>query len=379
MLSTIVALIALAPSVHLHVDGEGYLRFVREGRTVYAKEAVLTVTDGKLASVDGPLLNPRVQVPEGMTELKVDLTGRVFGVTSGVESELGQIVLALFPEDVRLVVDKGFLVSSYRPTVSDPGDGVAGVLRTGAVGEKKKTTTTTVVIAPATVGGTDIQLKQIVEVDGKVFTLGDIAVVTADAATKARLEALEVSTTPALGVPFRMTPEMVRLRLMRYGKEAETYKFSGSNQVTVTRRGQEITPAMFAAAAIRAAQAQLGADTALTAESGGINVIAPIGKLELVGENVQVSGTRISVRIAIIVDGERVNSRTLTLDKSDALSKMRAGQTVKLLVRSGAAVVETTGKVRSIDHATGVVMVTSATGAELSGKVVGIDTVEVVL
>jgi hypothetical protein len=136
---------------------------------------------------------------------------------------------------------------------------------------------------------------------------------------------------------------------------------------------------MFAAAAIRAAQAQLGADTALTAESGGINVIAPIGKLELVGENVQVSGTRISVRIAIIVDGERVNSRTLTLDKSDALSKMRAGQTVKLLVRSGAAVVETTGKVRSIDHATGVVMVTSATGAELSGKVVGIDTVEVVL
>ena len=53
MFSTIVALMALAPSVHLHVDGEGYLRFVREGRTVYAKEAMLTVTDGKLASVDG--------------------------------------------------------------------------------------------------------------------------------------------------------------------------------------------------------------------------------------------------------------------------------------------------------------------------------------
>ncbi len=376
MVSTLVALMALAPSVHLHVEGEGYLRFVREGRTVYAKEAVLTVTDGKLASADGPLLNPRVQVPAGVTELRVDLAGRVLGVTSGVESELGRIVLALFPEDVRLVVDNGFLVSSYRPTVSDPGDGVAGVLRTAKAVEK---TTSTIVTAPATVGGLQIELRQNVEVDGKVFTLGNIAVVTADAATKARLDALEISTTPALGVPFRMSPEMVRLRLLRYGKEAEAYKFSGSNQVTVTRRGQEITPAMFIEAALKAAQAQLGADTNLTAESGGISVIAPVGKLELVGENVLVSGTRVSVRVAIIVDGTRINSRTLTLDKSDALSKLRAGQTVKLLVRSGSAVVETTGKVRSIDHATGVVSVTSATGAELTGKVVGIDTVEVVL
>ncbi len=377
MISTLVALLALAPTVHVHVDGDGYLRFVRDGRTVYAKEAVLTVTDGKLASTGGPLLNPRVQVPAGVTELKVDMAGRVFGVASGVESELGRIVLALFPEDVRLVVDNGFLVSSYRPTVSDPGDGVAGVLRTGAAGEK---TATTIVTAAATVsGGIEIQLKQSAEVVGKVFTLGDIAVVVADAAVKSRIDALEVSTTPALGVPFRMTPEMVRLRLLRFGKEAETYRFSGSSMVTVTRRGQEITAAMFAEAAIKAAQAQLGSGTVLTAEAGGITIFAPVGKLELVGENVQVSGSRISVRVAIIVDGERINSRTITLYKSDALSKIRAGQTVKLLVRSGAAVVETTGKVRSIDHATGVVMVTSATGAELSGKVVGIDTIEVVL
>ena len=377
MISTFVALLAFAPCVPVHVDGEGYLRFVRDGRTVYAKEASLTVIDGKLASEGGPVLNPRVQVPANVTELKVGLSGNIVGVSSGVERVLGQIVLAVFPEDVRLVVDNGFLVSSYRPVVTDPGAETAGVIRTGKPNES---TATTSVVAPSTVGGIEIQLRENVQVDGKAFTLGQIATVVADAASKARLEAMEVSTTPALGVPYRMTPDMIRLRLLRFGKEAETFKFSGSNQVTVTQRGQEITPAMFIEAATKAAISQLGAETALSAEAIATNVIAPLGKLELVGESVQVSGTRVSVRVAIIVDGVRINSRTLTLDKTDSLSNLRVGQTVKLLVRSGSAVVETTGKLaRSIDQATGVVTVTSATGAELTGKAVAPNTIEVVL
>jgi hypothetical protein len=369
---TAVLVAAVAPSLHVRVDGDGYLRFVREGRTVYSREATLTVIDGKLACPEGPVLNPRVQVPADVTELSVDLGGVVTGGTAGVSRELGRIVLALFPDDVRMVVEDGFLVSSYRPDVTDPGVGTAGVIR--VAGPAPATTT-----APTTVVGVEVRLKDSAEVDGKAFLLGEIATIVSDSATKARLEALEVSTTPALGGALRMTAEMVRTRLLRYGKEAETYKFSGSNQVTVTRRGQMVTASMFSDAALKAARAELGPDTELSAEAGGVSMTAPVGKLDLVGESVLVSGNRVSVRIAIIVDGERINSRTLTLDKSDAVSKMRAGQTVKLLVRSGSAVVETTGRVRSIDHATGVVAVTSATGAELSGKVVGIDTVEVVL
>lgn len=364
-----LALSLIAPTVHVSVDGDGYLRFVRDGRTVYAREADLTVVDGKLASPLGPVLNPRVQVPADVTELSVDLAGVVFGETSGVKRELGRIVLAMFPEDVRLVVDSGFLVSSYRPEVSDPGVGLAGVVRTAAL--------STTVTVPATIAGIQIQLRDTVEVDGKTFTLGEIATVVADAGEKTRIEGLEISTTPALGVPYRMTSEMVRQRLLRYGKEADSYKFSGASQVTVTRRGQIVTVAQFNEAAVAAAK--LHEDTEWAADSSGVSVSVPIGKLELVGESTEINGGRASVRVAIIVDGVRINSRTVTLQRSDALSKIRIGQTVKLLVKSGTAVVETTGKVRVIDRATGSVSVTSATGADLVGKVVGVDTVEVVL
>jgi hypothetical protein len=364
-----LALSLIAPTVHVTVDGEGYLRFVREGRTVYAREADLTVVDGKLASPLGPVLNPRVQVPAEVTELTVDLSGIVFGESAGVKKELGRIVLAMFPEDVRLVVDNGFLVSSYRPEVSDPGVGLAGVVRTAA-----KSTTT---VAQATVAGVEIQLRDSVEVEGKSFSVGEIATVVAEPGLKARIEAFEVSTTPALGVPYRMTSEMVRQRLMRYGKEAEKYKFSGAGQVTVTRRGQVVTSAQFTDAAVAAAKAR--EDTEWAAESSGVSVSVPIGKLELVAESTEINGARATVRVAIVVDGVRINSRTVALQKSDALSKLRVGQTVKLLVKSGTAVVETTGKVRAIDRANGSVSVTSATGADLVGKAVGIDTVEVVL
>jgi hypothetical protein len=149
--------------------------------------------------------------------------------------------------------------------------------------------------------------------------------------------------------------------------------------VTVTQKGQTVTATMFNEAALRAALESLGADAKLVAEAGGPDAVVPVGKLELVGESVTTNGTRVSVRVAIVVDGARINSRTVTLDKGDAVTKIRVGQTVKLLVKSGAAVVETTGRVRSVDIATGNVVVTSATGADLIGKAVSADTVEVVL
>lgn len=371
MFSSLVAMIALAPSVAVHVDGEGFLRFVRDGRTVYAKEASLTVLDGKLASVDGPLVNPRVQVPAGVGALRVDLEGRIFGD----EKEIGRLVLAVFPDDVRLVVEKGFLVSSYRPTLFEPGSETAGVVRTGKLG-----TATVKIVAPATTAGSvEVQLREVAVVEATAFTLGDIATIVADDATRNRLATLEVSSTPALGVPYRMTAEMVRQRLLRFGKDAEKYKFSGAAQVTVTRRGQEVTAAMFGEAATRLAKERLGQEVALATENTGASVVAPVGKLELTAEEVVVNGTRVSVRVAILVDGVRFNSRTVTLTKDDPTSKMRIGQTVKLLVRSGSATVETSGRVRSINLATGDIAVTAVTGAELIGRAVATDTVEVKL
>jgi hypothetical protein len=349
------------------------MRFSREGRVVYAKQTTLTVVDGKIASTDGPLLNPRVQVAEGASELRVDLEGHLYAKFSDGEKEVGRIAIALFPEDVRPVVDKGFLVSSYRPEIVDPGSKTAGLIRTGS------TTAPTPNVTPTQQGVVEIKLKGEAEVSTAAFYLKDIAEVVADAQTRMRLETLEVSTTPALGATLRMSPEMVRLRLLRHSKEAEKFVFTGSTQVAVTRLGQEVTHQMFVDAALKAAREKFGTDVPVTCETSGPTIKVPMGKLELVGEDVKESGTRATVRVAILVDGERINSRTVTVDKADHLSKLAVGAVVKVLVRSSAAVVEISGRVRSIDRLSNSVVVETETGAELIGKVIGPNTIEVQL
>ncbi len=377
MITSLIALVTFAPlSVPVHVDGEGYLRFVRDGRVVYAKQATLTVTNGRLASMEGPDVNPRIQVAGTPTDLRIDLEGKVFGAYAGSEKELGRLVIAMFPDDVRLVVENGFLVSSYRPQVVDAGDGLAGVLRMGKPGG----TTSTNVTAPAVIAGSvEIQLLESVEVTGKSFTLGEIATVVADKDATVRLNSLEITMTPAFGGVLKMSAEMVRLRLLRFGKEAETYKFSGANQVAVSRKGQQVTGEMFAAAATSAVRERIGGDVNVVCESPGQTITVALGKLELAAESVQENGSKYVVRIAILVDGERINSRTLTVDKNDALSKITVGMTVKVLVRSSGALVETTGRVRSVDRTSETVVVVTATGAELSGTAIAPGTIEVKL
>lgn len=372
-MTSLLALAVFSPlTLPVSVDGDGYMRFTRDGRVVYSKQTTLTVVDGKVASTDGPLLNPRVQVADGATELRVDLEGHLYATFSSGEKEIGRIAIALFPEDVRPVVDRGFLVSSYRPEIVDPGTKTAGLIRTLTSGN-------TVHETPVTNGVVEIRLLPLAEVSTSSFLLRDIAEVVADEATKARLESLEVSTTPALGGTLKMSPEMVRLRLLRHTKDAEKFKFSGANQVEVTRKGQEVTHHMFVEAALAAARDKFGPETPVSSDSTGPTIRVPMGKVELVGEDVKESGTRAIVRVAILVDGERINSRTVTVDKTDALSKLSIGATVKVLVKSSAAVVETTGRVRSIDHFNKTVTVMTETGAELIGKAVAPGTIEVQL
>lgn len=378
MLNTLIALVTvIAPiNVQVHVDGDGFMRFAREGRVVYSKKTSLTVTNGVLASTDGPTVNPRISVAEIPDDLRVDLDGTVSGIYQGSERKLGKLVIALFPEDVRPVADRGFLVSSYRPDIADPGTGLAGVVRMG----RPEGSATVTVVAPAVASSTvEVRLLDIAQVEGKSFTLGEIASVAADEATKRRLESIEVGTTPAFGATLKLSPEMVRLRILRFEKQAESYTFSGPSQVEVSRKGQAVTPAMFESAALDAVKKQLGSDSPLVCESNGPTITVALGKLELVGENIQENGSKYLVRVAILVDGVRINSRTVTVAKNDALSKMTVGMTVKVIVRANGAIVETSGKIRSIDKSNETVIVESETGAELMGRAVAPGVIEVVL
>ena len=124
LLSVALLLLALSPWARaeaVRVDGEGFLRFVRDGRVVYAKEAELVARDGRLCHRLGPAVIPSITV--GST-FEIDLEGNVR--SGGVV--VGRLVLATFAVPVSKI-EEGFLVSPERPKLGNPGEGVIGVVR----------------------------------------------------------------------------------------------------------------------------------------------------------------------------------------------------------------------------------------------------------
>ncbi|HVL39492.1 MAG TPA: hypothetical protein VM328_08900, partial [Fimbriimonadaceae bacterium] len=110
----------------VRVEGEGYLRFVRDGRVVYAKEAALQAIDGKLCHSEGAPVIPTISVA---APFMVNLEGNV--VAGG--KSVGRLVLAHFPASASLRPDGPFLVAAERPRLAEPGEGDSGVIRSVGV------------------------------------------------------------------------------------------------------------------------------------------------------------------------------------------------------------------------------------------------------
>ncbi len=370
VLTILAATILAPPSVRVRIEGEGYLRFVRDGRTVYAREALVTIDKGNVVGEGGLPIVPRTQALGDPEALRIERDGRIIGVYQGSDRLLGKTVVAVFPDDVRPVEDKGWLVSSARAITGQPGSQGFGAI---------------VVVAPASsaaiksFSSTTISLKKIAEVKGDSFTLADIADIEASPAEREKIESYQIATTPALGVEYKLTQEMVLARLRRYGNATDAIRLTGEPSVTVMRKGQRVSHQMFvdqavAESAKRNVRVTVGEPPTTVSE-----MIVPEGRLSLVVASFERSGSRINVKVDVFVDDKRFNGRLVTLLADVPVVSMTVGQSVKLIVRSNSAVVETTGKVKSVDKATGLVTVQSVTGATMTGRAMENGSVEVEL
>lgn len=143
--SLLILTVAVNPTLSIEVDGDGYLRFSRDARAVYARQATLKVTEGKLTNAYGDPVLPTISVPSGSQKLDVDLEGTVYAITGSNKAKVGKFVLAMFPEGTALSEDKGVLIAADRPKLANPGEGLTGVVRvsTGAKGSTKTPESTT--------------------------------------------------------------------------------------------------------------------------------------------------------------------------------------------------------------------------------------------
>lgn len=366
MLSSLLllAMSADGPKVRVSVQGDGCLRFERDGRAVFARSATLVVRGGRLVHEKGAPLMPSISVPGEPTAVQISPQGVVNGIYPTGPRPLGSLVLAKFADDIRLIVSGDYLVAADRPQLGAAGQGGFGVIASDAPvvppqapNPKPADTSSlaTVNVRPATSLAKDR------------FTLADLADIQGDPALTARLSAIDFGVTPPIGVPRVLDRAVIEARIRQTGVKMETLKTEIPNRVTVTREGQTVTTAQFRDAALKAATEAAGAGADLTEDRPGPDMAAPAGQLQLVVESTAKANDRISVQLGVMVDGRRYNGRMVAFVNRAPIVSLRVGQMVKIRVKANGIAVETSGRVRQIQAGQGQVMVETSTGAILTG------------
>lgn len=381
------------PTLDVRVDGAGLLRFARDGRAVYAKSAHLTVDAGCLG-LSGNTLLPQVRVPSDATDLSVDLQGDLFATAHGSKIPLGQLVLAMFPVEGALTPDGGFLVAADRPTLVEPGDGLAGVIRgpqastptivakaqpTAKTPEIKRVVAPYRTIAPTaviTTGKASVTAKQFSEVGGDKILLGEIADIEGDSFLVEKLKTLEVGDSPAIGVTRGVDRFSIQTRLLQAGLKDGSVTLSVPEGTKVLRKSQSISADKFVAAALDAAQKK-APGASFHCDQPGSDFPAPLGEVRLAVETCSVGRTSAAVTVGVLIDGKRINSRTVNLKMDGNAPGVAPGDAVKIILKAGGATVEITGKARSGGFVGQTIEVVADTGAKLTATVAGPGRVEV--
>lgn len=397
MVSLICTLIlSAAAGTPIQVDGDGYLRFAKDGGIVYAKHAELIWKNGFVASLEGDPVWPKIRIELEPNGLDVDLKGRVTAVYSNQKIEAGRLVLAVFPEDIRPVVSGSYLKLFGDGEPVEPGQGLAGVIRPWQPsGQSEQSyvkvhfdesplnggTKTEVTVANASSrrteyqpdsnwiaqGGIEVAFPAKCEVSGERMTLGDLADIFASPADKVNLEKLDIGPSPVFGVPRTYDRNWVAAQLKGAGYQAAKIRIIGPVRLTIERVGQTITQQMFTDAAIAAIAGEYPDFEAESAKPVP-DLQAPTGKLDLTVESITKTGKTLSVTVAAYVDGKRINSRTLAFVNAAAPLTIKTGDEVTVSVQSGSVQIETMGKVKKVDPVSGDVTVQLPTGKTLVGK-----------
>lgn len=385
------------PDLVVKVDGPGLMRYVRDGRAVYAKSANLIVRDGKLVTASGLALLPSVSVPTATDQVLVSLDGTLSVKRSDKPFKIGQLVLALFDNENSLVEDNGYLIARERPQLSDPGTELSGVIRTVSPARSTDPAPKPIaakalqVIAPykaAQMGAAvvaqpkpsampSIVIRTQAEVSGDRFSLGDIGTVLAEPELKAALEDVPVGESPVIGVVRGVDQPSVVAALSRAGFKSGSYSLTFPVACRVKRKSQEVPDEQFVKVARQAIQEQCKTTIPLRNEVAQPAMALPLGEVSLKPELVNHMGRGFMVAIGVYVDGKRINARLVQMGADKDAVSVSAGQALKVILRLNGASVETPARAKETGYVGQEIGVETSTGATLRGIVLANGSVEV--
>lgn len=136
-------LAATGNQLDIALTGNGWFQIEQpNGDINYTRSGAFnTNAEGKLVTTDGHAVSPSITVPANSVEVVINETGQVFARIDGQSDlqELGQITLAVFPNDAGLIPTGGSLftqsTASGEPTVGVAGDPGFAVTRQGYLEE----------------------------------------------------------------------------------------------------------------------------------------------------------------------------------------------------------------------------------------------------
>lgn len=377
MITTLLAGLVLSapPTVNVKVDGDGYLRFARQGRIAYAKIASLTVFNGALVGPQNAETLPRIAIPGDTTGLTVTLDGTVSGKSGGRKTDFGKLVLAMFPKGAKLTnIDNYYLGSADKPTLADPGDGLTGVIRLGQGGPAGLASNTK---AAAYTGKPEIRVNPLSEVPGPKVSLGEVAEIVASPEIKAKLEQLDLGIAPVAGIPRPLVPSRIMALVQMAGFKMKDINIVCPPDAKIALQVQKIQSDTFIETAKQAVLQQLGTKVELSCSQSFPEFNAPMGELKLEAGKIAKTQNGFTVPVAILVDGKRLNSRIVNLTVDATAGAIKAGDTVRIYVKSAGATMEVSGRARTGGFVGQQITVVASTGSVHQATVLSASEVEV--
>lgn len=377
-------LVSLPTVPTLSVEGAGYLRFLREGRVVYARSAAIMVVQGRLAHRSGARLMPEIMVGEGATwEITADGTIRVGGRNAG------RIVLALFAGAEPTIGPDGLGTATDRAALAAPGTQDAGTLKwirpaapapapaaSPAPSQQSLPTPSKVVASEiAAPSRTRLEVRAEIEINAEQIKIGDL-VTNAPAAWAD----LVVDPAPPLGMTRKIDRIRIESRLRRTGVDPRTaIEWAGSTEISIRRASQTISAEQIEQFALQTLNDRFATTLRFNSlQNTPQPMTVPPGTVDMIPGEARASGNTMSLPIEIRVNGVRHNSRTLNFRTESLIKLPTVGSTVSVFSKIGGIRIENTGRVVRVEPGTlRVEVILNGSDERVAGILVRENTIEV--
>ena len=375
ILLTLLAASASVSPVLVKVDGEGYLRFIKDGHVVYARSAKLGVdASGKLA-FEGAEVLPGIEVPSGGTGLSIDLSGTVSIKVQGASVVIGHLVLAR-PTSAQSAQGSGdFFTFSDRPALSEPGDGDTGVIRvvsavstpiaTPVVRTQSEQRASMAVIqtnvAAASVKSSTKETSRPQKLDGRLqivfhdktevskdsFTFADIADISGPEDLKQKVSEIKVGNTTIVGSTRIIDARLLRTRLIGADIPVEKCVLVMGDSIQVARKAQELSSDQFRDAALKVIQEKFPSATNLVLAQPIKPATVKDGAIDWITSDPTQNENGYSVTISVKLGGSLEATRSVTLTAGEKIQGCKLNELVNVTLHCPGMSVQCTGKAKS--------------------------------